>query len=105
MKLKEMLCELSESVELSTDKELKEACRLIILAQDLQANECDTILCVNEFGPLFDGDIPSKSARDSLIYKGLMVKVVVKGEDGFNACNQDGYYVAKLINKLKEENK
>lgn len=52
--------------------------------------ELDTLIALVECGPLFDGDVPSKSGRDSLIEKGLAVKVVVRGEDGWQAATYAG---------------
>ena len=57
----------------------------------------DTIIALIENGPLFDGDVPSKSARDSLMDKGYATRVVVKGEDGFNAATQKGALLYKQL--------
>lgn len=97
LKLKDALSVLHESVALSTDSELKKALELIIYAQDLDSRESDTLRAAFKHGPLFDGYVPSKTGRDSLIGKGLMCKVVVKGQDGQNAVTQAGYWVHKLI--------
>ena len=97
LKLKDALSVLHESVALSTNSELKKALGLIMYAQDLDSGESDTLRAAFKHGPLFDGDVPSKTGRNSLMSKGLMCKVVVKGEDGQNAVTQDGYYVYKLI--------
>jgi hypothetical protein len=42
------------------------------------------------YGPLFDGDVISKSDRDDLLSIGACTKVCVRGEDGFNACSYFG---------------
>lgn len=52
--------------------------------------EIDTLIALIENGPLWDGDVPSKSGRDSLIDKGLAVRVVVKLQDGFTAATLAG---------------
>lgn len=52
--------------------------------------ELDTLIALVERGPLWDGDVPSKSERNSLITKGLAIRVVVRGEDGFTAATYAG---------------
>lgn len=56
----------------------------------LTGGEIDTLIALVEHGPLDDGDVPSKSARDSLMQKGLVVRVIVKGEDGYQAVTYQG---------------
>lgn len=97
MKLKILLDSIHESAELSTLEELKLAIELIIQVQELNSAERETLLCAWKHGPLFDGDVPSKTARDSLMKTGFMCKVVVKGNDGYNACAQRGHWAHKLI--------
>lgn len=52
--------------------------------------EKDTLIALVEQGPLRDGDVPSKQGRDSLVQQGLAAKVVVKGEDGWQAATYAG---------------
>lgn len=52
--------------------------------------EADTLIALVLKGPLSDGDLPSKSARDSLIEKGLAMRVMCKGEDGYQAATYEG---------------
>lgn len=56
----------------------------------LTGGEVDTLVALVENGPLWDGDVPSKAARDSLLQLGFAVKVVVKGEDGWQAATYRG---------------
>lgn len=56
----------------------------------MTGGEKDTLIALVERGPLWDGDIPSKVGRDSLIEHGLAVRVVVKGEDGWQAATYAG---------------
>ena len=56
----------------------------------LTGAEKDTLIALVEQGPLWDGDVPSKQGRDSLVQRGLAVKVVVKGEDGWQAATYAG---------------
>lgn len=95
--LRQLLETLHESIELSTAEEIKSACELIIEAQEMNSAERDCINASYENGPLFDGDVPSKTGRDRLLDKGYMVRVVVKGEDGYNACTLKGAWAYRLL--------
>lgn len=59
-------------------------------AAPLNGAEIDTLVALVEAGPLWDGDLPSKAGRDSLIARGLAVRVVVRGEDGWQAATYAG---------------
>lgn len=85
------------NVEVSSKEEIVDACKLIAEAQEMTSAERDVIRATFYNGPLYDGDIPSKTGRDSLLSKGFITKVVVKGEDGFNACTSKGAYAYNLI--------
>jgi len=52
--------------------------------------EIDTLIALVERGPLWDGDVPSKWGRDDLIDKGLAVRIVVNGADGYTAATYKG---------------
>lgn len=56
----------------------------------LNGAQTDTLIALVENGPLWDGDVPSKTGRDTLINIGCAVRVVVKGEDGFTAATYRG---------------
>lgn len=56
----------------------------------LSGAETDTLVALVEQGPLWDGDVPSKAGRNSLLEKGLAVRVVVKGDDGWQAATYAG---------------
>lgn len=56
----------------------------------LTGAELDTLIAMIERGPLEDGDVPSKSGRDSLISRGYAVRIVVKLEDGITAATYAG---------------
>lgn len=58
--------------------------------EQLTGAEKETLIGLVERGPLWDGDVPSKAGRDSLLEKGLAIRVVVKGEDGFTAATYGG---------------
>ena len=95
--LKQLLDAIHESTDLSSAEELKRTCELIIEVQAMNGVERDCIRAGYNHGPLFDGDVPSKSGRDSLLEKGYMSKVVVKGEDGYNACTHKGAWAHRLL--------
>lgn len=96
-KLAELLAVLREGIETSSPGELQWACQRIIRAQSMTSAERDTIIAAFRHGPLFDGDVPSKTARDGLLHEGFLAKVVVKGEDSFNACTNAGAWIVRLL--------
>ena len=102
MNLKSLLAEILVSTELSTKNEIVEACELIILAQSLSSGERDTLRAAYILGPLWDGDVPSKAARDNLLENGIIEKVIVKGEGGFNACTYKGADVYELMTAIQD---
>lgn len=95
--LKQLLGAIHESTETSTAEEIKSACELIIEVQCMDRAERDCIYAAYNNGPLFDGDVPSKVGRDRLLEKGYMAKVVVNGEDGYNACTHKGAWAKRLL--------
>lgn len=50
----------------------------------------DTLIALVEIGPLWDGNVPSKTERDELIRDGLAVRIVVRAEDGWTAATYAG---------------
>ena len=50
----------------------------------------DTLCALVERGPLWDGDLPSKTERDALLDQGLAVRIIVNGEDGWQAATYKG---------------
>lgn len=99
--LKALLDVLHESTETSTPAEIKSACELIIDVQAMNGGERDCIYVAFKSGPLFDGDVPCKSGRNSLIQKGYMAKIVVNGEDGYNACTNKGAWAFRILQASK----
>lgn len=100
--IKHLLGSISESIELSTDKEIRDAVKLILLAEDARKNAFDTLICLFKYGPVYDGDVPSKSERDWLVNNGLAAKVIYKGEDGYQALTYKGSKCYRLILAQKE---
>lgn len=56
----------------------------------MNSAEKDTLAALVESGPLWDGDVPSKVGRDTLIATGLAVRIVVRGSDGYTAATYAG---------------
>jgi len=59
--------------------------------------EIETLVALVELGPLWDGDVPSKAGRDRLLSSGLAVRVVVNGEDGWQAATYAGRDAYKAL--------
>lgn len=77
-------------IDLLTGNEAKQALQVIDAALWVKCSALDTLRVCHDQGPQFDGDVLSKKDRDDLIECGAIIKVVVKGEGGFNACTQFG---------------
>lgn len=86
-------CDLS----LSTDSEISYAYEVIHRLRTLTGGVVYTLVAAYKDGPLFDGDVPSKAARDTLVKEGYMVRIVVKGEQGYNALTYKGRDLYNLI--------
>jgi hypothetical protein len=52
----------------------------------------DMLKQLYETGPVWDGDVLSKSARDDLLELNLASRAIVKGEYGFTVANYNGGY-------------
>lgn len=57
---------------------------------ELQGKHTDTLIALVERGPLWDGDVPSKSARDDLLEWGYASKAIVNGEHGYQVATYSG---------------
>lgn len=64
---------------------------------DCKFSVSDTLYGLFERGPVYDGDVCSKQERDKLLEKGYCAKVVVRGEDGFNACTYKGQRLYRCL--------
>jgi len=95
--LKELLDVLHVTPEVSDQIEMKNACALIIEVQAMDSGRRECIRAAFRHGPLLDGDVPSKAARDTLLDEGYMTKVVVGGNDGYNACTHKGAWAYRLL--------
>ena len=90
-------------VDDSEQSERVAALHLISETQELSSAERDTLRACYQKGPLYDGDLPSKAGRNGLVEKGMLVQVIVRGEDGYNACNSKGFWAVKLLEAMSNE--
>ena len=97
MKLSQMLDVLHTPLDLSTDAELRESLELIIQVESLSGGSIECLRGAFTQGPLEDGDVPSKDGRDLLMSYGMIAKVVLNGEEGFNACTYKGARAYRLL--------
>lgn len=56
-------------------------------AETISGAALDTLIALMRDGPLWDGDVPSKSGRDELLDIGLAVKIVVSGKAMPSVCS------------------
>ncbi len=87
-------------IKTSSSEEIKKACKLIIDIENLDSAQKACITKAYHNGPLFDIDVPSQSARNELVEKGFMSRIIVKQQEGYNACTDKGLLAYKLINKI-----
>lgn len=61
----------------------------------LSSGAKDNLIALVKNGPLYDGDVPSKSGRDELLDLRLCSKAVVRGDTGYQVANYLGWKVAQ----------
>jgi hypothetical protein len=93
----QLLKSVDYDVNLSTEYEMNYAREVLKNTRELDSGARDTLKALYAHGPLFDGDVPSKAGRDQLLTKEFAVKVVVKGEMGYNACTYRGSLALRLM--------
>ena len=101
--IKELLAVIHSDLSLDSPEEIKTNIELIAKVQEMNSGEREMIIATFNQGPLYDGDVPSKSARDTLVSDGFISKVIVKGEDGFNACTYKGLRAYRILMTLKSQ--
>lgn len=52
-------------------------------------------------GPVWDGDVMSKSQRSELFDMGIAIRVCAKGEQGYTGAKYIGFSILKEINALE----
>ena len=90
MKLSQMLDVLHTPLDLSDNEELRDALELIIQVESLSGGSIECLIAAFKRGPLDAGDVPSKPGLDVLLEYEMMAKVVINGEEGYNACTYRG---------------
>ena len=73
----------------------QEFAKYVALWSALSAAAKETLRALHTKGPLWDGDVPSKSGRDDLLRDGLAAKVIVRNEEGYQACTYLGHRVLR----------
>ncbi|MGY5392002.1 hypothetical protein [Acinetobacter sp. NigerLNRRAM0016] len=101
MNVKQLLDVIHSDVTLDSAEEIKSNIEFIIRVQEMSSGEQDTIMAAFKHGPLYDGDVPSKSGRDLLLKDGFISKVIVKGDDGFNACTHKGGRAYRILMAMR----
>ena len=76
--------------DVSLDPQAERRSNLKIIWDAFSLDVWDTLNAMHDHGPLYDGDVPSKSQRDDLLTYGYCSKVFVKGAQGYNACTYKG---------------
>ena len=103
MSIKKLLSAIHSDLSLDSVEEIKANIELIARVQEMSSGERETIKAAFNHGPLYDGDVPSKSSRDTLVKDGFIAKVVVRGEDGFNACTYKGRWAYRILNAMNDQ--
>lgn len=103
MEIKKLLDVLHVGIEFDSDKRISNAVKLINDVQQIAYQDIDVLNACFERGPLYDGDIPSKSGRDNLLEAGYISKIIVNGEEGFNACTYKGAQAYRLIKAINNK--
>jgi hypothetical protein len=100
-KLVDILAAAHVGLSLATHKELIHALSVIMDCENMTASEIDCLNAMYEHGPLFDGDVPCPASRNGLLVNGYVAKVVVKGEEGHNACTYKGAMALRVLKVIK----
>lgn len=64
-----------------------------VVRQHLDGATIDTLHALIKVGPVWDGDLPSKTGRNTLVELGLAAKCVVQGKQGFQVATYRGWNV------------
>lgn len=92
-KIKEIVATMMANDQCS--KEYDKAC--CDLNEEMGNAHRESLYQLTMFGPTYDGDVISKSARDDLMDWGLASRVCVRGEQGFTGANYRGWDVLKSV--------
>ena len=90
---------LNERIDLLDDQERIELIHMIDFAR-CRRDLHEQLYQLHSHGPLWDGDVISKSDRDELLAIDACAKVCVKGQDGYNACTYFGRSLLSIFDWL-----
>lgn len=90
---------LNARIDLMDKNEIAELVHTIDFAKRFRRLH-EALYQLHSHGPVWDGDVISKSERDELLFIGACEKVCVKGEDGFNACTYAGRSLLSIYDWL-----
>ena len=68
-----------------------------VVERELSATHKDMLRQLCNDGPVWDGDVLSKAARDQLLEQGLASRVIYKGEFGYTAATYEGGSLLNLL--------
>lgn len=86
----------------STLEEIREACELIIEAEELPGEGRDCISHCFAHGPLEVSTIFPRSHIAYLERKGYIACIAVRGQDGYIACTARGAWLARILIAMAE---
>ena len=84
----------------SSAAELKRLVRMIDFAVTNGRRLREQLAQLVHHGPLWDGDVISKSDRTELLYVGAAAKIWVNGKDGYQAATYTGGQLLKIIDAI-----
>jgi hypothetical protein len=102
--IKQMLDALHSPVELSTARELAHSLELIDQVQSLSSQAIAALRQLYLHGPVEDGDLCSKSGRDTLLNLGMASKCIVKAQEGYQVCTYKGMWAGRLLDLIASDN-
>lgn len=97
--------DIEEASDIKYVANLKETLDLLFSDEHAPTYISDFLIQCYKYGPMADGDCCSKSGRDFLVAEGYAEKVIVRGEDGYQALNYKGRDLYKLYCKAVDLNK
>lgn len=83
--------------DLSSAQEIQDGIDLCNEVVNLSGAARDTLEQLYLSNPVEDGDLCSKRGREELVMLGMAARIVVKGQEGYTACTQKGFWVRKLM--------
>ena len=95
----------SEASKYSTEDEIEHALKALNIAANLSGNAKEVLKQLVRTGPVWDGDVVSKSGRDECLNHRIINKILVGGEQGYQAVNYFGYSVFKIVQNIEEQTK